>query len=129
MSKLDEIQARADAATAGPWIVPPYSSPLRDEVTAPSDSGLSVAVCEVRSPAPNAVFIAQAREDLPKLVAALRAVEAVLVDWDKFAKRCLLRADPASGLPDAERAIQQKMAEDCAIDARRIRDTIRDALS
>lgn len=82
MTKLEEIQARADAATEGPWEVDrnyPFSSDLvgiyatnrKNYVIKADDQD------EYLTRGDDATFIAQAREDVPKLVAALRAVEAV----------------------------------------------------
>lgn len=72
---LDEIAARADAATLGPWEVDRGIG--KDAVTAPYQTNMVRPVCEVRSPAMNSEFIAHAREDVPRLLNALRAVEAV----------------------------------------------------
>lgn len=130
---LEAIQARADAATEGPWEVDrnyPFSSELvgiyatnrKDYVIKADDQD------EYPTQGTDAVFIAHAREDVPALVAALRAVEAVLVDWDKFAKQCLVRADPSSGLHFTEQDRQREMAENCATDTLRIRTVIREAL-
>lgn len=85
---LDEIQARADATTEGPW----------EAVDAFDENGEDWLYSEIKHTYradgivwPNqilgtvdldeadAVFIAHAREDVPRLVAALRAVEAVHV--------------------------------------------------
>lgn len=88
---LDEIQARADKATEGPWEVSAFDSGhSRFEmnvsvITQPGDSicdmdGLTRSANEFEAADDgyaDAVFIARAREDVPKLVAALRAVEAV----------------------------------------------------
>ena len=100
MTTLDQIQARADAATAGPW-------QARTAGTANGDHwyicGTEEAIAYVSAQdginedqrEPDAEFIAQAREDVPKLVAALRAVEAVHVPekalWGKF--NCAVCAD------------------------------------
>lgn len=55
---LDEVQARADAATPGPWDLPDLNpDPM---------------------PLANAIFLARARTDVPRLVAMLRvAVESI----------------------------------------------------
>lgn len=69
---LDEIQARADAATDGPWEhVGSYGRIVSGPVQvcrAYGDDGKAT---------PDAPFIAHARTDVPRLVAALRAVEAL----------------------------------------------------
>jgi len=71
MTYLDEVEARAAAATPGPWT--PLGSTLypdEDESALPFD---------VHRPA-DAAFIAAAREDIPRLGAALRAVLALCDD-------------------------------------------------
>lgn len=100
---LDAIQARADAATEGPWglgqgfnadgITPALDKADKTEFMALSLNSNSASLFLVQSSAvipavtgdgpkakANAVFIAHAREDAPKLVAALRAVEALCAD-------------------------------------------------
>lgn len=81
---LDAIQARADAATEGPWRL------WRDPSDSENKRGASVETAWSHdaggedtdlitgwcAPA-DAEFIAHAREDVPRLVKALRAVEAV----------------------------------------------------
>lgn len=80
---LDEIQARADAATEGPWEArdcPPCTERGRLEVNIWDHTGnfqIASWCDDDEFHRPDAVFIAHAREDVPKLVAALRAVEAV----------------------------------------------------
>lgn len=91
MTVLDEIEARADAATEGPWEMydgnegteyaplwcvanDAFHNPPEDE--AAEWIGVEIYVGDK----PDAEFIAHAREDVPKLVAALRAVEAVHFD-------------------------------------------------
>lgn len=83
MTTLDEIQARADVATQGPWHTrhcPPCTELGRLEVNIWDTTGnfLITSWCdEDDDPGPDAEFIAHAREDVPRLVAALKAVEAV----------------------------------------------------
>ena len=67
MNRLNEIEARANAATEGPWDLiggGEYVTPVGIMV-APDDGGVNGADAE---------FIAHARTDVPALVAALRAV-------------------------------------------------------
>lgn len=77
MTQLDEIEARADAATKGPWRADGYEV----ETVTPADVDRfdhmeeMVTSCDLRKA--DAEFIAHARTDVPKLIAALRAVEAV----------------------------------------------------
>lgn len=66
---LDEIQDRADHATEGPWFRGRFS------IGAGLDHGDPDAIPVERVIMPgDAVFIAHAREDVPRLVAALRGV-------------------------------------------------------
>ncbi|MBB0990067.1 hypothetical protein G6009_00995 [Dietzia sp. SLG510A3-30A2] len=64
--RLDEIQARADKATDGPWEVDPLWCQAIER-----NGGSEVVVCFEDA---NTEFIAAARSDVPALVAALRAV-------------------------------------------------------
>ena len=85
MNRLDKIEARANAATEGPWEVKPYNgwhdaSDEIDSFVGPSDATiveqLGCGCCDVGlevSPT-DAEFIAHARTDVPALIAALRAV-------------------------------------------------------
>lgn len=79
---LDAIEARANAATEGPWIIVP-------EKCGPDGQGVFTAeefghVCEVGDPYPRGAnrpqesmeFIAAAREDVPALVAEVRRLRA-----------------------------------------------------
>lgn len=79
---LDAIQARADAATEGPWEAHQgfgcwaVQDDSCDEIAiVPDRPGIDD---DPRAEA-NAAFIINARSDLPALIAALRAVEAVHV--------------------------------------------------
>ena len=69
MNRLNEIEARANAATEGPW------EASMDRVEHTGDSQYAVAYDVAREE--DAEFIAHARTDLPRLLAAVRAVEAV----------------------------------------------------
>ena len=85
MNRLNEIEARANAATEGPWEVKPYNgwhdaSDEIDSFVGPSDATiveqLGCGCCDVGlevSPT-DAEFIAHARADVPDMAAALRAV-------------------------------------------------------
>ena len=70
---LDEIQARADAATEGPWTWAAHTTADGDE-WAVFDGGDSAIAGNRDGWSPDAALIAAARTDLPRLVAALRAV-------------------------------------------------------
>lgn len=76
--RLDEIQQRADAATEGPWVTWTGLDPdgTRREGISP-ERDIEVDICETpRTPdgREDAEFIAHARQDVPALVGALRAV-------------------------------------------------------
>lgn len=77
---LDAIQARADAATAGPWKL--WGMTVMDDPLGNSNVEDARDIAHTFEPDRglrtfNATFIAHAREDVPKLVAVLRAVEAL----------------------------------------------------
>lgn len=90
MTKLEEIQARADAATDGPWAAAKSADGYGKKVLGPRRAGdLGQGLVTLMKPifwntesARNAEFIAHARQDVPKLVTALRAVEAAMDDLD-----------------------------------------------
>ena len=85
MNRLDEIEARANAATEGPWEWEGVAKAAWEEGAnslvpsrRPDDPvlygyGYDASGIEVKTPA-DAEFIAHARTDVPALVAALRAV-------------------------------------------------------
>ena len=87
MSKLDDIQARADKASTGPWAVDHEDY---DGASVYMNDGIGwgrAYVCTDLQQgedegANDAEFIAHAREDVPKLVAALRAAEEVAARLD-----------------------------------------------
>lgn len=75
--RLDEIQARADRATKGPWDA--YSVPASRREAGYSAVGVSDTEVQVTRDVGgwfDADFIAHARGDVPRLVAALRGVLA-----------------------------------------------------
>ena len=85
LPSLDAIQARADAATEGPWEVTQdkcwgetFPSLSIQRVYEYTDSDPAHAGCEPLD-AEDVAFIAAARTDVPVLVAALRAVLALHV--------------------------------------------------
>lgn len=79
--ELDAMEARASAATPAPWVTNfgVHGDPIIHEEGAPRTGEVARI-----SPAPgdygknNAVFIAHARADVPKLVARVRFLEAVV---------------------------------------------------
>ena len=72
MNRLNEIEARANAATDGPWEGIRYPDGLLGRVIASDELGVCIA--EDFPDDADAEFIAHARTDVPALVAALRAV-------------------------------------------------------
>lgn len=80
MKYLDEIEARANAATEGPWKASSLTPGGPDRIEASDGEVLAYDVAfqvSDDSGNDNAEFIAHARESVPALVAALRAVVAV----------------------------------------------------
>ena len=88
MNRLNEIEARANAATEGPWLVNGPDEPWA-VISSGSDSVLhsymrcrpdcegcecGESVAEVAIELEDAEFIAHARTDVPDMAAALRAV-------------------------------------------------------
>ena len=72
--RLAEIEARIEAATAGPWFVMGGHPPL-DEYLIDSDSTFIASThIDTERGKNDATFIADARTDLPATVKALRAV-------------------------------------------------------
>ena len=78
---LDAVQARIEGATKEPWET--RINDLTDEVTVVHDSEAVLQVAWIDGDyrhtwaMPDAEFIANARTDLPRLLAAIRAVEEV----------------------------------------------------
>ncbi|KDN86725.1 hypothetical protein [Kitasatospora cheerisanensis] len=71
---LDTIQARADAATDGPWYPDYVDGVIHDS------EGRFVAQTTVNDPNPNATFIARARVDVPALIARIRELATDLTE-------------------------------------------------
>ena len=72
MNRLDKIEARANAATDGPWEGIRYPDGLLGRVIASDELGVCIA--EDFPDDADAEFIAHARTDVPDMAAALRAV-------------------------------------------------------
>lgn len=103
---LDAIQARAAAATKGPWRRENYTDiddegafylahVLAPDPDVPDEAVLGIAMGILR---PDAEFIAASREDVPRLVAALRAVEAVASKWEAEYKDSALNWELMEGV-------------------------------
>lgn len=67
---LDDIRARAEAASEGPWFA------VRYYVGSGQDQGDPDAEVATTGHKPDAQFIANSRQDIPRLLAALDAVLA-----------------------------------------------------
>ena len=121
MSTLDDIKKRAEKATEGPWIefhengtpgvaeaftCPPATGPFLIDYGADRDQQKR-----------DADFIAHARTDVPKLVAALDAVEGMT-------GKLLDSSDSPPGQDDFNKGIDQGFA----IAAKAIRSAIEEAL-
>lgn len=81
---VEEIKARADAATPGPWAIDEFngvieSHSVRDRVNEPSHDWEYRAVsCSLPEKAEDAEFIAASRADIPELLAYIAHLEARL---------------------------------------------------
>ena len=95
---LDQIEERIEAATEGPWSV--YRTRVGTYVTRPDLLGVAREWSLVWQDA-DAEFIANARVDVPRLLAAIRAVETRLRsdlpdsddhldDWERGHRAALL---------------------------------------
>lgn len=106
---LDEIQARADAATPGPWEhVGSYGRIVSGPVQvcrAYGDDGTAT---------PDAAFIAHARTDVPRLVAALRAVEALHRPWKVYGECDCTDEEKAD---DLTHAYVEEIGSTCNVEA------------
>ena len=79
--RLAEIEARIEAATAGPWFVMGGHPPL-DEYLIDSDSTFIASThIDTERGKNDATFIADARTDLPATAKALRAVLELADEW------------------------------------------------
>ena len=76
---LHQIEARIEGATEGPWSV--YRTRVGTYVTRPDLLGVAREWSLVWQDA-DAEFIANARVDVPRLLAAVRAVEEAMDDLD-----------------------------------------------
>ena len=72
-NRIEEIKARAEAATPGPWLVHPHESAEGQLVV--DEHYDNVAECYVPE---DATFIAHAREDIPYLLAEVERLRAAL---------------------------------------------------
>lgn len=105
--RLGQIEARADAATEGPWKIETHygmSQSRRRQIVVPGWM-TPIAVLGQENPYgdPDAEFIAHSRTDVPALLAALRAVLAECEELDEVPE------DSGSGA-DAARVIRRMIA-------------------
>jgi len=79
MSRLDEIKARADAATEGPWARDMHSPDMSGRsgwyIRGPRKLGLRSMVLNSRMLSGDAEFVEAAREDVPWLVDQVESLE------------------------------------------------------
>lgn len=118
--RLAEIAGRADAATPGVWKLWGMSVMADQDGTSNVDTAVDVARTLYRDDAGkprtwDAEFIAHARQDVPRLVAALRAVLDVADEWRMAEDYATRVGAPASDL--ALRANQIVRAIEEALDA------------
>mgnify|MGYP006961905552 CR=1 FL=1 len=73
---LDAIEARADAATDGPWLASHNLTDDTHDVSVLYSNGIGVLVADFHKRPDDARFAAHARTDVPALIAALRKAEA-----------------------------------------------------
>ncbi len=77
---VEEIKARADAATPGPWVFSEARRPCQYVAVVPITPGSSQYVVAAkeggRNPWHDAAFIAAVRTDIPALIARVRELEA-----------------------------------------------------
>lgn len=108
--RLDEIEARANAATDGPWKIETHygmSQSRRRQIVVPGWM-TPIAVLGQENPYgdPDAEFIVASRTDVPALVAALRAVLAI----DTGDNRSLYGIDFEAGMCKALAIMHQTIA-------------------
>jgi len=112
-SKLDEIEARASKATEGPWRALGTGASGGDHwYICDRDEAIASISCQdginEDQREPDAVFIAHAREDVPRLLVALRAVEAFCATSEQHAAEY---GDTASVYVDDVRAAIREALE------------------
>lgn len=101
---LDAIQARADAATEGPWKVTDLSNhghrgTLWVDIDRPADGSMTVAELteadgvEVIWKTTDAEFIAHARTDIPALIAEVKALRGKVAEVEELAQQIAENAE------------------------------------
>ena len=91
MSRLDEIKARADAATDGPWVRDMHSPDMSGRsgwyIRGPRKLGLRSMVLNSRMLSGDAEFIEHAREDVPWLIERVQELSGAIC-WDTTCLNC-----------------------------------------
>ena len=85
---IGEIEARANAATAGPWEQTTGNFVVADCGCVPTTGRIVAEVDCCKGKAHDLTFIAAAREDIPRLCATLRAVEALAEEAEQEVEYC-----------------------------------------
>ena len=84
--RLNQIKARYEAATEGPWTIG-YNNPSGCPVVSPNVVSCNTAViASVRGlvTKPNTAFIAHARQDLPDCLAEIERLQKREIEWTKL---------------------------------------------
>ena len=91
MSRLDEIKARADAATEGPWVRDMHSPDMSGRsgwyIRGPRKLGLRSMVLNSRMLPGDAEFIEASREDVPWLIERIGELNGAIC-WDTTCLNC-----------------------------------------
>jgi len=91
VSRFDEIKARADGATEGPWVRDMHSPDMSGRsgwyIRGPRKLGLRSMVLNSRMLPGDAEFIEHAREDVPWLVERVRELIGA-ISWDTTCLNC-----------------------------------------
>ena len=129
--RLAEIEARANAATEGPWrastgrtydTTTGKAAPVEHYVSRGDDDvGIASDVCDSRTgeqSEPNALFIAHARTDVPALVAEVRRLTAALAAHARHTDAAIdgVRAMLPAALEIARREGAEAMRERCDVE-------------
>lgn len=99
--ELSEVEARANAATPGPWgFVPPRTEELAIKGEVHCDEGpIFVAAHYDIAKSADFEFAAHAREDIPKLIAEVRRLRGLILDAERSATSFGPNGDTASSCP------------------------------
>lgn len=88
--RLEQVRARAAAATPGPWEAwdtgdPPAEDEARAWIVTPGS--LHLATLYAGDPSANATFAAHAREDIPALLAEVERLRSITTITDEMVER------------------------------------------